>query len=124
MPIEVKVERAGARKVYIKAKRVSWALERQEPFFLFLTMPRKFRTFFKGYVFLAAASAVLFVLSFYGWRYAEKNVHERSQLQFKEECQTIEALIQNRLELYVNALYGAQALFASSLSVERDEWQV
>ncbi len=87
-------------------------------------MPKKFRTFLKRYVFLAAASAVLLVLSFYGWQYAEKNVHERSQLQFEEECQRIEGLIQNRLELYVNALYGAQALFASSRSVERDEWQV
>jgi hypothetical protein len=30
VPIEVRIERAGARKVYIKAKKISWALERQE----------------------------------------------------------------------------------------------
>jgi len=65
---------------------------------------------------------MLLILSLYSWHYIKKSVHERSELKFESECDRIADLIEDRLALYVNGLYGAQALFASSHSVERNEW--
>ena len=81
-------------------------------------------TFLRRNIFLVAFLAVSLSLSLFSWKYVEQIIHRRTELEFEIQCQRIQKLIENRLELYLDALYGTQAFFAASQSVERDEWHV
>ncbi len=59
----------------------------------------------------------------WGWRSALQTAHLRNRERFDNLCQEITSNIREKIEVYVEALYGARGLFAASNSVERDEWR-
>ncbi len=61
-------------------------------------------------------------VTFGAWRFTKQAVDQRAGLRFENEVRRTRAQLRERLNLYINALYSAQALFAASKSVERDEW--
>lgn len=56
------------------------------------------------------------------WQFTKKNLDQRAKARFDNQRRSIQLRIQKRLDLYVNTLYGAKALFAASKEVDRDEW--
>jgi PAS domain S-box-containing protein len=72
------------------------------------------------------APFLVFVISLTGsfllYKYAQKNVNNEEQGQFSTFSTSVNGLIKNRAEIYINSLYGAKGLFAASNNVQRDEW--
>ena len=68
----------------------------------------------------------IFLLSlgaaFCGWQYNQHTSSQYSKIQFENYAKETKDLIQDRLDAYTDALYGAKGLFAASKAVERDEW--
>ena len=69
-----------------------------------------------GILVLALAAAVC------GWWYTQNTLHQYARVQFERGVNETRLLIKERMETYVDALYGVQGLFAASKAVERDEW--
>jgi len=65
---------------------------------------------------------VSLVTTFFFWRYTQNNVSHRARLKFDSEVSESKFLIQQRLELYLDALHGFQALFAASERLEGNAW--
>lgn len=63
------------------------------------------------------------LLTFITWQYARNNVRQQKQIKFYDLTQRIQSGIQQKTDLYINALHGVEAFFAASTSVERDEWK-
>jgi PAS domain S-box-containing protein len=68
---------------------------------------------------------ILFILTstFFAWQYAKKAVNRQAYTKFEKEAEEARLLIADRIDSYINILYGMQALFAASEKVERDEWR-
>ena len=74
---------------------------------------------------ILAPSIVLLLclmFTFYIWGITRDNIDYQTQLKFERQIEEVKLVLKWRLELYINALYGAQALFAASEHVDRDEW--
>lgn len=75
---------------------------------------------------LILAPSIVFALclmfTFYIWGITRENINYQTQLKFERQIEEVKLVLKWRLELYINALYGAQALFAASEHVDRDEW--
>ncbi len=69
---------------------------------------------------------ILILLSgtFFGWFYMQKTINYLAYIKFEKEIKETELLIKERLDQYSQLSYGVKALFASSRTVERNEWAV
>lgn len=56
------------------------------------------------------------------WFFIRSAINRQLSLQFENQTRQITSLIQGRMNLYADVLYGAQGLFAASKSVEKNEW--
>jgi CHASE1-domain containing sensor protein len=75
----------------------------------------------KNYViYLVVTLSVL--LTFGAWFYASTTVNRQARAQFDKELSDISKTIQNTIEEYVNASYGIKGLFATSDTVNRQEF--
>jgi PAS domain S-box-containing protein len=72
------------------------------------------------------APFIVFLLLFegviFGWYYVKKSVNQQAYAKFEAELEEAKLLIKDRIDVYIDALYGLQALFAASREVERGEW--
>jgi CHASE1-domain containing sensor protein len=62
------------------------------------------------------------VLSFFAWKETEIFIEYQRQEQFNDAAREIVIRAEDRLNEYMDVIFGARALFAASKSVERDEW--
>jgi PAS domain S-box-containing protein len=65
---------------------------------------------------------VLLTSTIFAWYYTRQSIAQKTAMKFQKEVEEIQLLIQDRMDLYIQTLYGVQALFAASQKVERDEW--
>jgi PAS domain S-box-containing protein len=56
------------------------------------------------------------------WIIVKDSINRELSLQFESETNEITSLIQDRMDLYTNVVYGAQGLFAASQSLQSNEW--
>ena len=61
-------------------------------------------------------------MTYFAWQFIRRVVEDQVRSRFRTQCQDIKHDIGDRVQAYMDSLYGAQALFAASRSVERDEW--
>lgn len=61
-------------------------------------------------------------MTYFAWQFSRRVVEDQVRSRFRTQCQDIKHDIGDRVQAYMDSLYGAQALFAASRSVERDEW--
>ncbi|MBI4357680.1 MAG: CHASE domain-containing protein [Candidatus Omnitrophica bacterium] len=80
-----------------------------------LNLRRAFSAAF--FAFLVALAVTLFM-----WRYVQNNVEKEKRIKFEALTDGVTALIRDRLEVYIAALYGAQGLLAANQEVESVEW--
>jgi PAS domain S-box-containing protein len=71
-----------------------------------------------AYVFLF----ISFAATFFAWLQARDFLNQLRIEKFNIEADETEAIINDVLKSYVDALYSARALFAASKTVERNEW--
>ncbi len=83
------------------------------PFYLFRAYGASLIVFF-----------VLILLSstFFAWYYTKKSISRQAYIKFEKAVEETKLLIKDRVELYIQTLYGVQSLFAASKTVDRDEW--
>lgn len=62
-------------------------------------------------------------LSFFFWCLTERYLEQLARVRFEQEAERIQFLIKERIGVYLEALHGAQGLFAASKQVDRDEWK-
>ncbi len=65
---------------------------------------------------------VLSMMTYFAWELACNSVNHQGQVKFENQIREIRHQMANHISSAVDALYGAQGLFAASKSVERDEW--
>ncbi|MEW6637051.1 MAG: CHASE domain-containing protein, partial [Actinomycetota bacterium] len=67
--------------------------------------------------------AVSLLLSVLAWRYVAQTVEEQNRVRFEETVRATESAIDRRTDAYLDAMFGARALFFASDSVMRREWE-
>jgi|GEM_PF-384753 len=72
----------------------------------------------RAWLVLAAGVAT----TFYVWTFVNQGLERYARFKFDSEKHRVRVVLDERLERYVSALYGTQALFAASKSVEPDQW--
>lgn len=60
--------------------------------------------------------------TYVSWQQTEAKNVETARVAFNTQAKTIEGVLQSRFEAYINALYGYQGLFASSMSINQGEF--
>lgn len=78
--------------------------------------------FFQAYQVPFLVLCILLAATLIAWRYTDRGIAHQSYVKFEKEVEEARGLIKDRIELYIHTLYGAQALFAASQKVEREEW--
>lgn len=68
------------------------------------------------------ALGVALLTTFIMWKMTAQTVYKEQRAKFQTECSEIQFRIQERMNRYINALYGVQGLFAASQEVDRNEW--
>ncbi len=63
------------------------------------------------------------VISYFLWSYAQYTVDQKAKQKFQNEVKETTLIINQRLDLYINLLYGVQGLFAASDNVKNYEWK-
>ncbi|HKZ27719.1 MAG TPA: CHASE domain-containing protein, partial [Rubrobacteraceae bacterium] len=74
---------------------------------------------------MAVAYAVLLValvLTFLAYHYVRQDVEDAARYRFSETVLAARSAIENQMGSYVDAMFGARALFYASDSVEMEEW--
>lgn len=72
------------------------------------------------------AFSILFfslVTSLFAWRYAQNTVDQKAKQKFSDEVRETTLMVKQRLDLYINLLYGVQGLYAASDTVKNYEWK-
>ena len=70
------------------------------------------------------ALAVSLSITLYFWNFAKNSVDQQAENEFREEAKEITLLVSQRLNVYLNVLYGAQGFFAASREVKNHEWRI
>jgi serine phosphatase RsbU (regulator of sigma subunit)/CHASE1-domain containing sensor protein/anti-sigma regulatory factor (Ser/Thr protein kinase) len=73
----------------------------------------------------SAAYGVLLIallLTLLAWNYVRQSVEAQSRVRFDEIAQATQEAIERRIKAYLDAMFGARALFYASTSVTRQEW--
>lgn len=65
---------------------------------------------------------IALILTLLAWRYVSLDVEQQSQVRFQETTSATQDSVDQITTSYIDAMFGARALFQSSQSVERDEW--
>lgn len=63
------------------------------------------------------------LVSFGTWWVLSDVTQRQLELKFQGSTDQITSLVESRMDLYVDVVYGAQGLFAASERVSKDEWQ-
>lgn len=63
-----------------------------------------------------------FILNAWIWSSLTQGIQNENALQFESETDQITSIVQERMNLYTNVLYGTQGLFNASQEVKADEW--
>lgn len=79
----------------------------------------------KAIVYFISFGVLLFfvILTIVAWGLLRKSIDQQTQSEFENEVNQIHEAIENRLEIYINAINSGRGLFEASNSVERDEWK-
>ncbi len=62
-------------------------------------------------------------LSYLAWTYAQVTVDQKAKQKFNDEVKETTLVVKQRLDLYINLLYGVQGLYAASDTVKNYEWK-
>lgn len=65
---------------------------------------------------------IALILTLLAWRYVSVNVEEQNRVRFEETVDATRDSVDQVASSYIDAMFGARALFMSSQSVEREEW--
>ncbi len=62
-------------------------------------------------------------VSYFAWSYAQYTVDQKAKQKFSDEVKETTLIVKQRLDLYINLLYGVQGLYAASDTVKNYEWK-
>ena len=67
--------------------------------------------------------AVSLVTTMAGWQVLKNQIQDRAKIKFENLVKDTQLLIKERINLYIDTLYGLEGLFAASQHVDPEEWK-